>query len=141
MWGLDDRQCKLHVCGEECESAVHVLWECPAYDIIRNTFVKDLDNLLGGSFEEFRSLNNFERTGFVLRCENWDRYDFKAVLRPVKSFILLIWDTKKNRLYGNQVGNGETSGCSCSCPLTGDLSSSACVCGCVVDGVSAMAAT
>ena len=27
--------------------------------------------------------------------------------------------------------------CSCSCPLTGDLTSSACVCGCVVDGVSA----
>ena len=45
-----------------------------------------------------------------------------------------------NKLYGNQYGNGETSGCSCSCPLTGDLSSSACVCGCVVDGVSATAA-
>ena len=27
------------------------------------------------------------------------------------------------------------------CPLTGDLSSSACVCGCVVNGVSATAAT
>ena len=45
-----------------------------------------------------------------------------------------------NKLYGNQDGNGETSGCSCSCPLTGDLSSSACVCGGVVNGVSATAA-
>ena len=56
----DDRQCKL--CGEECESVIHVLWECPAYDTIRNTFIEDLDNLLGGSFEEFNALNNFERT-------------------------------------------------------------------------------
>ena len=67
--------------------------------------------------------------GFVLGCENWERYDFKALLRLVKSVILLIWDTRKNKLYGNQDGNGEISGCSCSCPLTGDLSSLACVCG------------
>ena len=133
----DDRQCKL--CGDECESVVHVLWECPAYDTFRSTFMEDLDNLLGGSFEEFSALNNFERTGFVLGCENWERYYFKALLRLVKSFILLIWDTRKNKLYGDQDGNGETSGC--SCPLTGDLSSSACVCGCVVNGVSATAAT
>ena len=52
-----------------------------------------------------------------------------------------ITTTRKNKLYGDQDGNGETSGCSCSCPLTGDLSSSACVCGCVVNGVSATAAT
>ena len=108
---------------------------------IRNTFMENLDNLLGGSFEEFSALNNFERTGFVLGCENWERYDFKALLRLVKSFVLLIWDTRKNKLYGDQDGNGETSGCSCSCPLTGDLSSSAYICGCVVNGVSTKAAT
>ena len=67
--------------------------------------------------------------------------NFKALLRLVKSFILLTWDARKNKLYGNQDGNGETSGCSCSCPLTGDLSSSVHVCGCVVNGVSATAAT
>ena len=38
-------------------------------------------------------------------------------------------------------GDGEISGCSCSCPLIGDLTSSACVCGCVVNDVSATAAT
>ena len=42
-----------------------MLWECPAYDTIRNTFMKDLVNLLDGSFEEFSALNNFERTSFV----------------------------------------------------------------------------
>ena len=80
--------------------------------------MEDLDKLLGGSFEEFSALNTFERTSFVLGCENWERYDFKALLN-----------------------NGETSGCFCSCPLIGDLASSACVCGCVVNGVSATAAT
>ena len=53
----------------------------------------------------------------------------------IKSFILLIRDTRKNKLYGNQDSTGETSGCSCSCPLTGDLTSSTRVYGCVVDGV------
>ena len=64
--------------------------------------------------EEFSALNNFERTGFVLGCENWERYNFKALLRLVKIFILLTWDTRKNKLDGDQDGNGETSGCSCS---------------------------
>ena len=94
----DDRQCKL--CGDECESVVHALWECPAYDTIRNTFMEDLDNLLGGSFRDFSALNKFERRGFVLGCENWERYDFKAKLvRLVRSFILLIWDTRKRINY------------------------------------------
>ena len=76
-----------------------------------------------------RSLLNFNRTGFILGCGNWDRYDFKALLKLVKSFVLLVWDMRKNKLYGDQ--DGTTPGCSGSCPLTGDLTSSACVCGCV----------
>ena len=31
------------------------------YDTIRNTFMEDLDNLLGGSFKEFSALNDFKR--------------------------------------------------------------------------------
>ena len=53
-----------------------------------------------------------------------------------KSFVALAWDTK---LYGDQ--DDETIGCSCSCPLFGDLTSSACVCGCMVNGLSTMAVT
>ena len=47
---------------------------------------------------------------------------------------ILSWES-----YGDQ--DGTTPGCSCSCPLTRDLTSSACVCGCVVNGVSVTAAT
>ena len=65
-------------------------------------------------------------------------YDFKALLRLVKSFVLSGIVYSRNKFYGDR--DGETSGCSCS--LTGgDHTSSACVCGCVINGVSAMAAT
>ena len=40
--GKNDWQCKL--CGDECESVVHVLWECPVYATIRNTFMGELDS-------------------------------------------------------------------------------------------------
>ena len=106
--------------------------------MLQNTILKAFFSIVFCSFEEFSALNSFKRTGFVLGCENGD---FKSLSRLVKSSILLIWDTRRNKLYGDQDGTGETSGCSCTCPLTGDLTSSACVCGCVVDGVSATAAT
>ena len=45
----------------------------------------------------------------------------------------MVWDT----LYGDR--DGATSGHSCSCPLTGADTSSACICVYVVNGVSTMA--
>ena len=57
------------------------------YDKIRNTFMGELDKLLGGGGGgeggeggaglKSLVLNNFERTGIVLQCENRDRYDYK----------------------------------------------------------------
>ena len=47
---IDDRQCKL--CGDECESVVHVLWESPVYDSI----LHKLFGGGGGSFKEFSLL-------------------------------------------------------------------------------------
>ena len=53
--------------------------DCPS---IRNTFMGELDKLLGGGggggVEEFSTL---DRTGFILGCENWDRYDFKSFIK------------------------------------------------------------
>ena len=42
--------------------------------------------------------NSLNRTGFILGCENWDRYDFKALLKLVKSFVLLVWGMRKNKI-------------------------------------------
>ena len=49
------------------ESAVHVLWESPVYATIRNTSMGELDNVLGGRLKEFSALNDYKRTGFVVR--------------------------------------------------------------------------
>ena len=121
---------------DDCESVVHVLWECPEYKSIRNTFMVQLESLMGGDFEKFRKLDNFNRADFVLGCENWDGYDFRAALQLHTNFILSIWDMRKSKLYGD-LG----SDCSCSYPLTGDPTSSACISGCVVNGITTMAAT
>ena len=40
----------------------------------------ELDNLLRGRFEDFSTLDIYKTTGFILGCENWNRYDFKALL-------------------------------------------------------------
>ena len=58
----DDRQCKL--CWEECKSVVHVPWECPVYDNIKNTFMGELNTLLEESFEEFSAFDMKERALF-----------------------------------------------------------------------------
>ena len=69
-----------------------MVWEC---DTISNTFMGEIVAGGGGSFEEFRALDNFERTGFVLGCENWDRSNFKALLSLVKNFVLSGWGARK----------------------------------------------
>ena len=33
------------------------------------------------------------KASFILGFENWNRDDFKALLKLVKSFVLLIWET------------------------------------------------
>ena len=45
------------------------------YDSIRSTLPGRIRNSVG-SFEE-----NFNRAVFILGCENWDGYDFKALLQ------------------------------------------------------------
>ncbi len=82
---------------------MHVFWECPAYDSIRNTFMGDLEKLLGKNFVEFSAHDDFSKAGFVLGCENWDRYDFEALLILVRSFVLSIWDTRKDNLYSDHI--------------------------------------
>ena len=44
---------------------------------------------IGGRFGEFSTLDNFNKASFILGFENWNRDDFKALLKLVKSFVLL----------------------------------------------------
>ena len=44
-------RCFLFLCGNECESVVHVLRECPAYKHSREEFVVKLRATLGEALE------------------------------------------------------------------------------------------
>ena len=60
------------LCDNECEGVVHVLWDCPAYNIIRKSFMEELSHLLGSKFSQFLSLDSVEKTSFILGSELWE---------------------------------------------------------------------
>ena len=53
------KECLL--CDDECESVIHVLWDCRVYNTLRNDFMCKLQELLGDRFEHFESLDSFEK--------------------------------------------------------------------------------
>ena len=63
-----DGRVECTLCGAECESVVHVLWECSSYSACRNNFRKRL----GARYAEFETLSAVEKTSYVLGSKNWD---------------------------------------------------------------------
>ena len=61
------------LCGAECESVVHVLWECSAYSSSRASFLLKLEELLGDRYADFEALNSVEKTSYVLGSELWEQ--------------------------------------------------------------------
>ena len=88
------------LCGAECESVVHVLWECSAYSSSRASFLLKLEELLGDRYADFEALNSVEKTSYVLGSELWEQ-NFKSLLRLVKEFIVNVWEVRKQKLYGD----------------------------------------
>ena len=88
------------MCGAACESVVHVLWECPVYRQCRASFIDKLRSLLGDKYLDFESLDNEEKTAYVLGNELWES-NFFCQLSLVKEFLLNIWELRKNELYGD----------------------------------------
>ena len=70
-------------CGAECESVVHVLWECSAYSNIRGIFVEKFQELLGNRYADFDKLNSI---ACVLGSELWE-YDFDNLLSLAKELL------------------------------------------------------
>ena len=90
------------MCGAECESVVHVLWECTAYSSSRASFTEKLQELLGDSYADFDLLSNVEKTSYVLGSEHWEK-NFKSLLFLVKEYIVDVWEVRKQILYGDDV--------------------------------------
>ena len=79
------------LCGDECESVVHVLWECHAYKDSREEFMIKLRSTLGEAFKDFKALDNIERTSFVLGWELWTE-NFDSMLALVKEYLINLWE-------------------------------------------------
>ena len=88
------------LCGAECESVVHVLWECTAYSSSRASFTEKLQEMLGDSYADFDLLSNVEKTSYVLGSEHWEK-NFKSLLFLVKEYIVDVWEVRKQILYGD----------------------------------------
>ena len=58
------------MCGAECESVVHVLWECSSYSACRDNFQEAFKQLLGARYAEFETLSAVEKTSYVLGSKN-----------------------------------------------------------------------
>ena len=58
---------------------MYVLWECPAYGSCRLMCLEKLQELLGDNYSNFDSLNNLEKTPYVLGSELWED-DFGSLL-------------------------------------------------------------
>ena len=89
-----DGRVECTLCGAECESVVHVLWECSSYSTCRDNFQEALKQLLGARYAEFETLSAVEKTSYVLSSENWED-DFDALLHLVKEFIVAVWEVRK----------------------------------------------
>ena len=121
----NDQSCK--ICGSECESVEHFIWECTLYDKQRRDFLQSLKGILGVTeFDDFLQLDSFARSAFLLSSQ---RLGDKKLLELIKEFLLDCWELRKQYLYGDA---GHSLGTKAS-----DLFWSTPL-GCVVDGGSAM---
>jgi hypothetical protein len=108
------KECLL--CGAECESVSHVLWDCPVYSSSRSNFLGKLQELLGEGFDTFERLDSAGKASFVLGSECWEG-NFKVLLETVKAYIVDVWEIRKARLYGD---NPDVQQSQSQC-LSGDL--------------------
>ena len=77
------KECLL--CGDECESVSHVLWECPAYNICRSDFTAKLQDYLGEGFQDFQSLDS---QGSLPLC--WGRKTFHHYLSLLRGMFCVF---------------------------------------------------
>ena len=92
-----------NLCGEDCESVGHFLWNCPIYSKHRALFLEHLQNNFGKEFEHLKSCDIAGKSHFILGTELW-RSHYEELLRLVKSYIINIWELCKSKLYGSGSG-------------------------------------
>ena len=84
----------------------HVLWECSAYSSTRACFMKKLQEFLEDDYEDFESLDNVEKSSYVLGSELWES-KFDGLLSLVKEYIIDVWEIQKHKLFDSDSGPGQ----------------------------------
>ena len=98
-----NKECEL--CGNECESVSHVLWECSAYSSSRADFLLKLQEKLGNGFERLDSLG---KSSFILGNKLWEEH-FDSLLPLVKDYVVNIWEVRKIKLYRDDSSQSQSS--------------------------------
>ena len=83
-----NKECEL--CGNECESVSHALWECSAYSSSRADFLLKLQEKLGNGFKRFDALDSVGKLSFILGSELLEE-NFDSLLHLVKDHVVNIW--------------------------------------------------
>ena len=67
--------------------------------------MKKLQELLEDDYEDFESLDNVEKSSYVLGSELWES-KFDGLLALVKEYIVDVWEIRKHKLYDSDSGSG-----------------------------------
>ena len=61
------------------------------------SFMSNLQELLEDDYEDFESLENVEKSSYVLGSELWESR-FDGLLALVKEYIVDVWEIRKHKL-------------------------------------------
>ena len=61
--------------------------------------------MLEDDYEDFESLENVEKSSYVLGSELWES-KFDGLLALVKEYIVDVWEIRKHKLYDRDSGSG-----------------------------------
>ena len=67
--------------------------------------MKKLQEFLEDDYEDFESLENVEKSSYVLGSELWES-KFDGLLALVKEYIVDVWEIRKHKLYNSDSGSG-----------------------------------
>ena len=67
--------------------------------------MKKLQEFLEDDYEDFESLENVEKSSYVLGSELWES-KFDGLLAFIKEYIVNVWEIRKHKLYDSDSGSG-----------------------------------
>ena len=83
-----------------CGSAQYI------YSSTRPSFMKKLQELLEHDYADFESVDNVDKSSYVLHSELWES-KFGGLLSLVKKYAVDMWKIRKHKFYDNYSEPGQ----------------------------------